>query len=112
MFIGKIKVLSYGGKMEKPFFSALFDSSFTTFIARRVTKVIYIIVMVLTGLGVILGILGGLAFMSQDLGSGLLLLIVSPLVGLLFLIVVRLAFESTVALVLIAENTSKNRSLK
>jgi hypothetical protein len=77
-----------------------------------VAKVIYIIVMVLTGLGVVLGVLGGLAFMSQDFGSGLLVLIVSPLVGLLFLIVVRLAFESTVALVVIAENTSKDKSSK
>jgi hypothetical protein len=112
LIIGKIYVLSYGGIMEKPFFSALFDSSFTNFIARRVAKVIYIIVMVLTGIGVVLGVLGGLALMSQDLGAGLLVLIVSPLVGLLFLIVVRLAFESTVALVVIAENTSKDKSSK
>jgi len=100
--------------MEKPFFQALVDSSFTTFITRRVATVLYVIVMILLGLVTLASVVAG-AFMFSDTWTreqGLLLLIFGPLVSLLSLILVRLGFESAVALVLIAESTTKKKSSK
>ena len=93
--------------MEKSFFGSLFDSSFNTFITRSVAKVFYIISIILVALGAVLSVIAGLAllFTQGDLVSGLIGVVVGPILSLLVLILLRLLFESAVALVLIAENT-------
>jgi hypothetical protein len=98
--------------MEKPFFKSLFDSSFTTFITRKMATVFYIASMATIGLLVMVGLLIGIILMNEDFGRGLLIAIFSPPAGLVALIAIRLGFESAVALVLVAENTSKAKSLK
>ena len=93
--------------MEKSFFGSLFDSSFNTFITRSVAKVFYIISIILVALGAVLSVIAGLAllFTQGDIVSGLIGVVVGPILSLLVLILLRLIFESAVALVLIAENT-------
>lgn len=91
--------------MEKPFFGSLFDSSFNTFITRSVAKVLYIVTMVVLAVFAVIGFIAGLIYTSEEPVIGFLLMIGSPFVGLGFLILIRLMFESAVALVLIAENT-------
>jgi hypothetical protein len=98
--------------MEKSFFQALFDSSFTTFITRSVAKVFYITSIGTIGLLVMLGILIGAIVMNEDFVRGWLILLLSPPAGFVALIAIRLGFESAVALVLIAENTGKGKVTK
>lgn len=90
------------------FFSALFDRSFTSYVTRQVAGVLYLITMILVILGLVLGVIFAVLTMAQGgIFEGLLVLIATPLIALLTLILIRLVFESSVALVAIAENTKK-----
>ncbi len=72
------------------FISALFDTKFTTFITGRAISVVYILVLVAIALLTLFFIVGGLA------GGGataLVSLILGPLVGLFYLVMIRLTLE-------------------
>jgi membrane associated rhomboid family serine protease len=98
--------------MEKSFFAALIDNSFTTFITRRVATVLYSILMVLIAILVGVAVVTGLIALSRDGLLGLLIVLSGVLGGFVTLILIRLGFESAVALVLVAENTSKGKASK
>jgi hypothetical protein len=100
--------------MEKSFFASLIDNSFAanTFITRRVASVLYVILMVLIAIGVVVGVVASLMLVSSDGLEGLVLLLFVVASGFLSLVVTRLVFESAVALVLVAQNTSKSKSTK
>ena len=91
------------------FFRSLFDTSFESFVTVKIARVVYIIAMVLIALaalatfGVALLLLG----MPYQSGTGILLLLFGPVVWLVNLIIVRLWLENSVALIKVAENTSK-----
>lgn len=92
---------------EPTFTKQLFDTNFEHFITRKVAKVFYIIWIVLLTAVSAIAVLAGLfsLFTGRAQGFELLLLVAAPLVSFLLLIIVRLAFETSIALVLIAENT-------
>jgi hypothetical protein len=98
--------------MEKSFFAALIDNSFTTFITRRVATVLYSILMVLIAIFVLVVVVAGILSLANDGLIGVLIVLSGVLGGFVSLILIRLGFESAVALVLVAENTSKAKSLK
>jgi lipopolysaccharide export LptBFGC system permease protein LptF len=100
--------------MEKSFFASLVDNSFAanTFITRRVASVLYVIFMVLIAIGVIVGVLASLSQISNVGLVGILLLLGVVVWGFLSLVLIRLVLESAVALVLVAQNTSKAKSTK
>ena len=98
--------------MQKPFLAALIDSSFTTFITRRVATVLYLVLMVVIAAFAAITVITGLTMITSDGVIGILLVLAGPLGGLLTLILIRLGFESAVALVLVAENTSKGKASK
>jgi len=99
--------------MEKSFFAALMDNSFTTFITRRVATVLYSILMVLIYVVVLVAVVAGvITFINDGAVIGLFMILASVLVGFVSLILIRLGFESAVALVLIAENTAKTKLSK
>ena len=83
-----------------------------TLITRRVASVLYVILMVLIAIGVLAGVGLSLSQLSYNPLSGLLLLLVVFLSGFVSLVLIRLAFESSVALVMVAQNTSKSKSTK
>jgi hypothetical protein len=68
--------------------------------------------MVLIAIGVVVGVVASLMQVSSNGLAGVVLLLVVVILGFLSLVVTRLVFESAVALVLVAENTSKAKSLK
>ena len=98
--------------MEKSFFAALIDNSFTTFITRRVATVLYSILMVLIAILVGVAVVTGLIALSRDGLLGLLIVLSGVLGGFVTLILIRLGFESAVALVLVAENSSTGKAYK
>lgn len=90
----------------KGFFSGLFDFGFTSFITLRFMKVIYAILVVLILLAGAIFLIGGLSALVNGEASGLLLLIVAPLVTLLYLVMARIWMEMIALFFRIGENTS------
>lgn len=87
---------------QKGFFAALFDLKFEEWVTLRVAGVLYVIILVL------LGLFGVVAFFSLLLDGGisiLFALVGVPLVLFIAVLLIRLSFEATVALIAVARNT-------
>ncbi|GAA5124282.1 DUF4282 domain-containing protein [Haloechinothrix salitolerans] len=82
----------------------IFDVSFSKFITPAVVKFVYIILMVLLGLGYLFAVIGGF---SADVVTGLIALILGPVVVFLYLLLIRVSLEALVAVVRTAENTTE-----
>ena len=98
------------------FLKSLFDFKFETYITKRVASVVYAVLSVVIAIATVLATLytGSLFIESLEwMQYGgftwipLLLFVATPLVGLLTIIVIRLTFETSIALVDIAQNTKK-----
>jgi uncharacterized protein DUF4282 len=86
---------------EQGFLASLFDVSFKSLITTRVIKVIYVLSMVLIGLGALISVA---AAFSNSAAAGLITLIVlAPLVSLLYLIYLRVVLEIVIAIFRIME---------
>jgi Zn-dependent protease with chaperone function len=83
------------------FFQALFDTSFREFITTRIIKVLYVLGMVLAGLGALGILIGGL---SQG-GAGVASIIIAPLAFILWVISLRVWLELVIVIFRIADNT-------
>ena len=81
--------------------SALFDTSFDTFVTNKLIQVVYIILLVGIILGV--GVMVLASFMNNGLWSGLLTLLFSPILFVLLVIVVRVALEFVIVVFRIAD---------
>jgi uncharacterized protein DUF4282 len=89
------------GTMEKGFFGSLLDISFTSLVATKVIKVLYVLSIVLIGLMALVFVVS--AF-TQSVGAGIFtLLIVAPLAALLYLIYVRVILEVIICIFRIME---------
>lgn len=86
------------------FFQALFDTSFTDLITMRFLKVIYMLVLVLSALGLLVAVLGAFAV---DAGQGFLFLIVGGAAWLLYVILIRVSLEVIAVLFKIGDNTER-----
>jgi hypothetical protein len=98
----------YGGggqPTRKGFFGALFDMSFTTFVTPMIIKVVYIIGLIAIGLGTLFFAVSG--FFGDNPGVGIVTLIVSPLVGLLYLCFFRMMCEFYVAITRMSEDINR-----
>jgi len=85
----------------KSFIVSLFDFKFDTFITKSVASVLYAITTVLVALGTVI-------VMILAIAEGFILLFpLAPIAGLLTLTILRVAYESSIALVTIAVNTKK-----
>ena len=85
-------------------FSALFDLSFTRFLTIGVIRIIYLLGMVLLGLGW-LGLV--IAAFSQGFFGGLLGIVIASIIAVVYLLVLRVWLELIVVLFRIGENTSQ-----
>ncbi len=86
---------------EQGLISTLLDFSFSSFITTKFIKFIYAILVFGAGLGVIAFIIGGF---RAGLLQGLFHVLVSPIIGLLYLIFVRMWTELIVVAFRIAEH--------
>ncbi len=84
------------------FLSKLFDLSFTSFITPSIVRIVYVIAMLLIGLGWLGYSVVGFA---RSPGLGLLILVVvGPLLSLFYLVVVRITLELYLAVIRLAED--------
>lgn len=86
------------------FFGKLFDFSFEQFITLSIIKVIYILLIVLSGLGA-LGLLISLA--AQGGAAIVLGLILAPIVFIVYVILARVWLEFLIVVFRIADNTAE-----
>ena len=81
------------------FFAALFDFSFSEFLTPKIIKILY-------GIGLVLAAIGALVFIGagfhRGVGAGVIFLIVSPLIFLLYALGVRIYLEILIVLFRIA----------
>jgi hypothetical protein len=89
---------------EKGSFSILFDLSFSEFVTTRVIKILFIIGILFSALGALMIIIGGF---NSGWGVGILALLLSPLVFLLYVLLARIWCEMIIVIFRIAENTAR-----
>jgi hypothetical protein len=87
---------------EKNFFAALFDFSFSSFINTRVIKVLYVLVVIITGLGALVSTFA--AFRVNATFGLLTLVIADPLYIIIVLTLWRLLLEALIVFFRIGED--------
>lgn len=86
----------------KGLFGILFDLSFSQFLTTKILKILYVIFMVIAGIAVI-GLIA--ASFAQGAAQGILVLLLSPIIWLLYVIFARIWIETIIVLFRIADNT-------
>jgi hypothetical protein len=89
----------------KGFLRALFDFSFTTYITPKIIKVIFGIVIVVSGLGWLGYTI--FAFATNVVLGIIVFVIIGPLIFLLYIILARVYLEVVMAVFTIAENSTR-----
>jgi cellulose synthase/poly-beta-1,6-N-acetylglucosamine synthase-like glycosyltransferase len=84
------------------FLSALFDTSFSRLVTTRVIKWLYLLVMILIGLGLLGFVISAIA--GGSVTAIVLALVLGPLVALLYLIYARVLLEVILAIFRILES--------
>ncbi len=90
---------------KRGFFGSLFDLSFTSLVATKIIKVLYVLAIIVIGLYAVFFI--GAAFHNSTAAGIVVLLIVAPIFSLISLIYTRVLLEVFIALFRIMENTSE-----
>ena len=90
-------------QQSKGFFAKLFDFSFRDFITPTIIAILYGILIAIAGISSIVMIVGGF---TRAWWLGILALIFSPVIFLLYVILFRVYLEIVVALIRIAQNTT------
>ncbi|MDQ3724877.1 MAG: DUF4282 domain-containing protein [Actinomycetota bacterium] len=83
------------GLPRRGFFNALMDTRFNSLITPSLIRFVYILAMILIAIATLGMIIAGFA---ESPGTGILFLILAPLIGLLYLIVTRLWLELIVVI--------------
>ena len=90
---------------EQGFLTSLFDISFSSLITTRVIKVLYVLSMIIIGLFALFFVVA--AFSNSVAGGIVVLLVVAPLAGLLYLIYVRVLLELVLVIFRILETNTE-----
>jgi len=87
------------------FFSSLFDFSFTSFVTPKIIKFIFILTLALIALGILAFVVAGF---GQGFGYGLLmLLVVAPIMGVVYLLLARMWLEVVIVLFRMEEHLAE-----
>ena len=86
------------------FLGSIFDLSFVEFITIRIIKLLFILGIIFAAIGTLLLIVTGF---SNGIGAGILSLILSPLIFLVYVLLARIWCEMIIVLFRIAENTGR-----
>ncbi|MCK4643015.1 DUF4282 domain-containing protein [bacterium] len=92
---------------KKNFVQKVFDLSFKTFITLDIIKIIFIIMIVFIGLGTLVGMFSGFVGVNGSVLTGIVGLILSPIVGVLAVIGARVWCELILIFFRIESNTKK-----
>lgn len=98
------QVPAYTQPQGDGFFKALFDMSFSRYITLSFAKFIYIAFIALCALGWLFMVIAGF---SQDASVGIMAFLFGWIPALVYIILIRLGLEASVALIRTARNTSE-----
>jgi hypothetical protein len=83
---------------------SIFDLSFTEFITIRIIKLLFILGIIFAAIGTLVLIVTGF---SNGIGAGIVSLILSPLIFLIYVLLARISCEMILVIFRIAENTGR-----
>lgn len=86
------------------FFAALFDLSFSKFVTLTFVKILYVLGIAAVAIAWLFFLITGF---SADALLGVLVLILGPIVALLYIVLIRVSLEISVAVIRVAINTGK-----
>jgi len=89
---------------SKGLLGSLFDLSFRHYATPHIVRIVYILLMVLVGLGAIGGLVTAIGLFRFSPLMGLLYLIATPVVSVVFLALCRMSMEMYVAICRAAED--------
>jgi hypothetical protein len=114
-YLASLKKIGDNGGLDdsKSILGSLFDLSFSSFIATRVIRFLYLIAIILSGLYTLSLFFGGIFVLIQGfrrdsvstVGMGLVMIVFSPIAFLLLLVINRIYCEILIVFFRIAENT-------
>ncbi len=78
------------GVTQHGFFESLMDTRFDNLITPKLIRFLYIASMVVLAIGVIVAIIAAFA---DKVGTGIIFLVLAPIIALIYLIVIRLYLE-------------------
>jgi len=87
---------------RKGFLASLLDTSFTTLVTTRVISVLYLLLLILVGVGLLAFVIAAIA--SGSAAEILVALIVGPLVALLYVVYARVILEVILAIFRLLES--------
>jgi uncharacterized protein DUF4282 len=86
------------------FLGSIFDLTFTEFITTRIIKLLFILGIIFAAIGTLLLIITGF---SKGIGAGILALVLSPLIFLIYVLFARIWCEMVIVVFRIAEHTGR-----
>jgi Domain of unknown function (DUF4282) len=97
----------YSSAQAKGFLGSLFDFGFNNFIAPKLVKAIYIVLVVVLSIGGVIEAIAAISLMASGGAAvllGLLLLVLTPVLWLLGLMIYRVMLELMIVLFKISED--------
>lgn len=99
---------------DSRFFSSLFDFTFTSYVTRKLAGPVYVVGLVLIGLGIVVGFSNslGIAIATKSPGGAfvfLLGILVTLVAAILSVLLLRVTIEVFCAIIEIAQNTRRRR---
>jgi hypothetical protein len=89
---------------DKGFFGSLFDFSFDNFITPKLVKFLYVLSLILVSILAIVFVIGGLVGLGNGSATGLLAIVLAPLVWLIYLVAARLWLELFIVIFKISDD--------
>jgi hypothetical protein len=99
---------------DSRFFSSLFDFTFTSYVTRKLAGPVYVVGLVLIGLGIVVGFANslGIAIAASSPGGAFIFLLgvlVTLVAAILSVLLLRVTIEVFCAIIEIAQNTRRRR---
>jgi hypothetical protein len=86
------------------FFPALFDFSFNSFVTPKIVRFVYVLATIWA---VVMYVLVVISWFTQSVTSGIIALVLGPLVAIIWLAVVRIGLEFGISVVRMSEDVHK-----
>jgi uncharacterized membrane protein len=106
-FIHPREAIVQKSNLSTGFFASLFDISFSNFVTSQLISLLYILAMIFIGIATLFGMGAGFFKLIHDFWGGMFMIIFTPLIALIYLVIVRISLELVIVIFKIADNTKE-----
>ena len=92
---------------QKSFFALLFDFSFSEFITEKIIRFLFAIAVIVAAIGALVMLVQGIQMLSYNVLMGLVQIILTPLVFILYVILARVYLELIMVIFHIEDHVEK-----